>query len=584
MHGIPRRTLVWLTALLVVGLALPGAATLAQEATPATGDASPVAEGEATTSITRDEFYEELFAAFPFEEPQNEGGQIIWGQTSDISTVNALLTSDLPTAYVTGMIFEGLVGGSPIDGAPVPGLADYWDIAADGLTYTFHLNQDATWHDGVDFTAEDVVFTFDIALAEDSPNPRRGIIDPLLESYRAVDEHTFEMVARDQFATFVQDTAGQFGIMPKHLWEGIAPADWPNDPGSTGQDPSRVVGTGPFTFVEWRQGESVTVARNENYWDPVSIPVVDEVIMTVLPDPATEVEALMAGEIDIVEVIPAPQVEEVQNTEGLEVALFPDLGFSFYGFNLDPEKTTLFQDKEVRQALFIAIDKEAIRENIYLGYGEVPRGTQPVPSPGYDAEAIEDPFDYDLDRARELLASAGWEDTDGDGIVEKDGQPLAFTLLTSSGGGATVDQVLAELQQTWRDIGVDMQPSLVDFPSLVETITVTFDFEVVLLGFSWTADGGQGAMFACDSYGNAFNFMRYCSEEWDALEDQQLRELDPEARAQLLVQQSQIAWDDQPVGIFRFGTNRVGYTDRLHNYFPDTFATYWSFPFVWISE
>jgi peptide/nickel transport system substrate-binding protein len=585
------------------GLLLPGAATLAQDGgTPGAGEGTPVASPQASPlaspagspvalapldepirSISREAFYEEVFAAFPFEEPQAEGGQIIMSQTSDISTVNGLLTSDYPTAYITGMIFEGLIGGNPINGQPVPGLADSWE-SEDGVTYTFHLNQDAKWHDGVDFTAHDVEFTFDMALAEDSPNPRRGTMLPLLASYRAVDDNTFEIVANDRYATFLFDLAGQFGIMPRHIWEGIAPADWPNDPGSTGQDPSRVVGTGPFKFVEWRQGESVTVAKNPDYWDPMSIPVVDEVVMTILPDPATEVEALKAGEIDIVEVIPAPQTAELQETEGIEVAIFPNLGFSFYGFNLDPERTTLFQDKEVRQALYIAIDKEAIKENIYLGFGEVPRGTQPVLSIAYDAEAIQDPFEYDPDRSRELLASAGWEDTNGDGIVEKDGQALSFTLIAPTGGGAVTDQLMAELQQRWRDIGVEMQPNLIDFPALVETITSTFDYEVALLGFNWSPDAGQGAMFACDSYGTAFNFMRYCNEEFEALEEQQLRELDPEKRKQLLIRQSQIVWEDQPVGIYRFGTDRTGFTSRLRNYFPNGYGQYWSFPWVWIAE
>jgi peptide/nickel transport system substrate-binding protein len=597
MYRVSRRTLGGMSAAMASGLVVPGA-VLAQDSTPGADDASPMASpeaspvaspmgqapGETIRSITREEFYEQLFAAFPFEEPQTEGGQVIWSQTSDISTVNGILSSDLPTAYVIGMIFEGLISTSPIDGTPVPGLADAWEIAEDGRTYTFFLNQNAKWHDGADVTAEDAQFSFDIALAEDSPNPRRGIMGPLLESYRVVDEHTFEMVARDTFATFLTDVSGQIPIMAKHIWEGIPPADWPNDPGSTGQDPSRVVGTGPFKFVEWRQAESVTLETNRDYWDPMAIPVMDGNMMTVLPDPATEVEALKAGEIDIVEVIPAPQTEEVQNTEGLEVAIFPNLGFSFYGFNLDPEKTTLFQDKEVRQALFIAIDKEAIRENIYLGFGEVPRGTQPVLSPAYDAESIEDPFEFDPERARELLASAGWEDTDGDGIVEKDGQPLSFTLTTSSGGGATTDQLLAEIQQRWRDIGVDMQPSLIEFPALVEIITNTFDFEVVLLGFNWSPDGGQGAMFDTESYRTSFNFMKYSNPEFDELEDQQLRELDPERRRQLLIQQSQIVWEDQPVGIYRFGTDRTGYSSRIRNYFPNGFGQYWSFPWVWIAD
>ena len=119
-------------------------------------DGTPVAEGtgEAIQSLTREEYYALLDEEFPFEEPQNSGGQVIFSQTSDIATVNGLLTADFPTAYITtGPLFETLVTISPIDGQIVPALADSYEIAEDGRTYTFHLNQDAKWHDGTDVTA-----------------------------------------------------------------------------------------------------------------------------------------------------------------------------------------------------------------------------------------------------------------------------------------------------------------------------------------------------------------------------------------------------------------------------------------------
>src|SRR4051794_345029 len=145
-----------------VGLAASGLGALgasyaaAQQATPAAG--------EVIHSMSRDQYHQTLQEAFTFEEPKNRGGQVICSQPTDIATVNGLLTSDYPTAYVTGFVFEPLVSASPIDGQMVPGLADSWDIAADGKTYTFHLNKDAKWHDGTDVTAEDVKFTFDVAL------------------------------------------------------------------------------------------------------------------------------------------------------------------------------------------------------------------------------------------------------------------------------------------------------------------------------------------------------------------------------------------------------------------------------------
>ncbi|HVL26175.1 MAG TPA: ABC transporter substrate-binding protein, partial [Thermomicrobiales bacterium] len=130
--------------------------TLAQEATPG---ASPAAGG--TTSITRQEYNTALREAFTFEEPASTGGQIIHVLTTDIRTLNPQLVTDTYSGYITGFVYEYLAGGSPIDGTPVPGLADYWELADDGVTYTFHINENATWHDGNPVTADDVIFSFD---------------------------------------------------------------------------------------------------------------------------------------------------------------------------------------------------------------------------------------------------------------------------------------------------------------------------------------------------------------------------------------------------------------------------------------
>jgi peptide/nickel transport system substrate-binding protein len=551
----------------------------AQEASPAAASG----DGEVIHSISRDEYYAQLREAFPFEEPQNQGGQYIMSQTFDISTVNGLLTSDYPTQYITGMLFEPLVSSSPIDGQVVPGLADSYELAPDGRTYTFHLNQDAKWHDGADVTAQDVAFTFDVALDEGSPNPRRSSIVPVLESYRAIDDDTFELVAKEPFATFLYDVAWAVPIMPKHIWEGVPPAEWPNDPGSTGQDPARVVGTGPFKFGEWRQGESVTLLRNDAYYDTQAIPVIDELIMRILPDPATEVEAFKAGEVDTIEVVPAPDVEEIQNTEGLAVDIYPGYNFAYFALNQDPEKTTLFQDPLVRQALFIAIDKEAIKENLFLGYGEVALGTQPKLSFAYSPESYDETYEYDPERAKQLMAEAGWTDTNGDGIVEKDGQEFRFELLAPTGNGALFDQLMGEVQQRWREIGVEMTPVLMEWTAMQDITDGTHDFQAFWSGFSWDVTANQGALFRCDSYDGGFNSIRYCNEEYDALDYQQLRELDREKRRELLIEQSKIVWNELPILIYRFGVERPAHSTRLHNYFPTgNGGPYWSVPFLWI--
>lgn len=574
----------WIPILLFALMLAPVAG--AQDATPA---ASPVEGGEVITSISRDEFYQELDAAYAFEEPAAEGGQLIFADISDIDTVNGLLSDDFPTAYVMALLFESLVGVSPIDGTVVPGLADSYEIAADGLTYTFNINPDANWHDGEPVTADDVVFSLDFARSGESVYAYTTQMVDSIESYQAIDDKTVEIVASAPLATFLYDVPGTLAVMPKHIWESVPFPEWQNDPGSTGQDPSRVVGSGPFTFVEWVQGESTTLAKNESYWNPREVPNVDEFIFRVLPDENTAVQALTTGEVDIFEGIPPAQVEDVQNSGTSQVQVYDTLRFNWYSPN---QLLPIFQDVAVRQALLYALDRQLIADEIYLGFAEQANGTQPVLSPAYAPDEINTIYNYDPDLARQLLADAGWADADGDGTVEKDlngdgtvgeDEVLTFEFIYTE-GVAIYEQMVPYMQQAWADIGVAMVPQAVPFPTLQERAD-TGDFGIALYGFSWSPDGGQGIMFRCDSFApQGFNSMRYCNEEFDALDDQQQRELDAEARVDLLVELSNIVNDDAANGILVFRQEISGSTARVHNFFPSGFTLMWTMPYVWVEQ
>ncbi|CAA9553122.1 MAG: ABC transporter, substrate-binding protein (cluster 5, nickel/peptides/opines) [uncultured Thermomicrobiales bacterium] len=554
---------------LTIGLGAP-AATIAQEATPAASGAS----------IGREEFRRQLLDRFPMEPVGRTGGAVVVGETGDISTVNGILTADYPTFYVTGAIYETLVGGSPIDGTIVPGLADSWTVAPDGITYTFRLNPAATWHDGTDFTAEDVRFSFDAVLDPNTGSSYTTTVNEAVASYRVVDADTFEIVARDRFVDFLYNAPGTVLIMPRHVWEPVGFEAWTFDGGSTGADPARVVGTGPFKFREWVQGDHVTIVRNDAYWDVV--PSIDEFTIRILPDDTSAVQALKTGEIDVIGIVPAAETQGVSDTPGLKVDVYDLLDSTFYAMNLDPEVTPLFQDLAVRQALFHAIDRQAITDTIFLGYGEVGAGTQPKLSPAYAPERMTTQYPFSQDRARELLAQAGWTDSDDDGTVDKDGADLSFDLIYAGGSG-TVDQMVAYLQDAWRAVGVEMNPESTDGSVLLERLD-DHDFEMALLAFSWGPDGGQGPVFACASAERAFNFMSYCNAQWDALEEQQKREFDPAKRRELLIQQSDIVWTEQPIGLIRFGVGRTGYATTLHNFYPNGYGLLWSLAYVWVDE
>jgi peptide/nickel transport system substrate-binding protein len=557
---------------------LPAAA---QDGTP---EATPVQSFEPFVSMNREDFAAELAAAFPFDEAATEGGTLIWGESSDISTTNVMLSADQPTSPFLSLIYEGLVGTSPIDGQPVPGLADYWERAGDGVTYTFHLNKNATWHDGQPVTADDVIFSLEAQLNPETGSQYTSTVQAAVADYRAIDEHTVEIVSDGPRANFLFDLV--LPVMPKHIWEDVPAGEWASDAGSTGADPSRVIGSGPFRFVEWRQGEYATAERNPDYWDTVAsrVPHLDRFTLQVFPDETTLIQALKTGQIDATTSVPPAEVEGLQAAPGIEVSIYPTFDFGFYYMNLDPEKTMLFQDKAVREALLRALDRDAINENIFLGLGEVAVGTQSLLSTAYAPEEIENPYAFDLEAARALMEEAGWVDADGDGIREKDGQPFSFEM-TYTEAVATYEQLVPYMQQQWRDIGVDMRPNPVPFPTLLDILLDTKDYGMALLGFSWTADPDQKAMFACDQYDGGFNTGRYCNPAFDELAYAADRELDEEKRLEMLKQASEIVWDDLPVGIIRFGEDVAAASTRVGNFRPNDFAGgLWTLPWVYFSE
>lgn len=559
------------TILFVVTLLLVPHATSAQEATPAES-------GNTLQSLTREEFLAQLQEDLQYTEASTPGGIFIDSSTADIQTVQPFLVEEANTAGVVGLMYEGLTGSDVRTGQPAPtGLADYWEIGPDNRTYTFHLNKDAKWHDGVDFTAEDVQFSADALANPDSGSVYTGSFVDTVESWRVVDEDTFEIIAKEPVFTFLYDIQ-PLAIVPKHIWENTPLLEWRTDPGATGTDPARVIGTGPFKFQEWRQGESVSLVRNDDYYGKV--PYLDGYTLLVWPDQTAAVNALLAGEIDATG-LESADVAALEGTPGISITKFPARGFLYYEFNLDPEVTTKWQDERVRQALMYALDRESIANDILLGHAEVAQGTQPRVSYAYSPEEIATKYTFDPEKAKSLLAEAGWTDTDGDGILDKDGEAMSFELLYPGGLGEW-EQIAAYAQDAWREIGVDASPRALEFPALIEATTTNPTFDIAFYRFGWDASFLQDAMFGCDQYQVGFNDMKYCNPELDVINDEAKRTFDEAARRELLIQASNIVNDEQPVAVLVFEDGHVAYRDVLQNYKPGTWGV--DLSQVWIQQ
>jgi peptide/nickel transport system substrate-binding protein len=370
-------------------------------------------------------------------------------------------------------------------------------------------------------------------------------------------------------------------VIAEHIWADADPATMSQDPGATGTDPSRVIGTGPFLFSEWIIEDHATAVPNENYWN--GAPYLDEYIFKVVPDQAAGVAQLQTGEIDYFEGVPESSLTEFEGSEDVTIVDYPTLNFTFYGTNLDETKTTLFQDVEVRQAMMYALDREAMIESIRFGYGEVAVGTMPVLTWAYQPDQIEMTYPYDVELAEQLLDEAGWVMGD-DGVRAKDGQRLAFTMYTNAGNQVR-ESYLTVLQEYWAEVGIEMTPQLEPFPALVERITETFDFEAFLIGFNWSVSPDQTTMWHCDSAGgNGFNTVSYCNEEVDALLEQALAETDRETRIELYVQMQNIIMEDLPHAILDFPQGFTGVSSRVHNVYPSGVNARFNMQHWWVEQ
>jgi len=534
-----------------------------------------------TRSIIRDEYLSAVRQRFGLAQPSMRGGHVLSAYLREHLTLNPIVAVDVRSGRVLENLFSALIRPSMIDGTWAPDLADCWEVSADVLVYTFHLNQNATWHDGRPVTSGDCVFTLDAVLDERSLSGVRSNFIKVIERYHAIDDHTFELVARQPIATLLDNSVGGLAILPRHIWESVPLEEWGSAPGATGADPSQVIGSGPFRFKEWVREGHVSMVRNDAYWVPDMIPVIDEFTWRVLPETSITLQALIAGEIDFCGVPPG-QVEPLQDSNPEVVfTIYDEYSWEQYLLNGDPERSPFFTDARVRQAMLYALDRDALIDSMLDGYGTRADGIYPPSSIAYAPERVTTIYDFDPARARSLLDEAGWVDA-GDGGRAKDGVRFRVEILFPDAGELRW-QIAAYLQQAWREVGIEVEVTAIAFPILIERLDAG-DFEVVIISTSWFGDD-QGDLYRCDAFppkgGNA---QRICNPEFDRLNDASLYERDPVKRRELLIAQGNIVNDAATLGLLFFQKGIIASQPRLRNFFANTYSLAGCLPWLWLAD
>ncbi|HET8627769.1 MAG TPA: ABC transporter substrate-binding protein [Thermomicrobiales bacterium] len=511
-----------------------------------------------------------------------QGGHLTEVSFADAKTLNPMLSTDSASGTLIAMMFNPLVDVNPDTGNPFPDLAtdvptqQNGGISADGLTYTFKLRPDVKWSDGTPFTSKDVVFTYTALANKDLGSPRTSDVTERIASVTAQDDATVVFKLKKIVAPFLTDN--MYRIVPEHILGSVPIAQVKSHGFSTG-DPKLTIGTGPFMFKEWVKDDHTTLVKNPNYFR--GAPALDQYIYKIVKDANVATAQLKTGEADYSS-IAASQFQEMSAQANVQALAYDTYGFTFYSYQLDPAKTTIFQDKAVRQALAYALDRDSMVKAIEFGLAKVAVGTEPVLSWAYAPDQITDKYPYDLNKANQLLDQAGWA-KGSDGIRAKDGKKLSFTLWTNAGNTAR-EQYITVMQQMWKAIGVDASPKTEEWNAYLTRITETHDFEIFLVGFGWGVDPDQSTMWKTEDYKGGFNMNKYSNPQVDQLCDEGLATLDQAKRKQIYVQMQNLIMDDLPNFILDFPQSTVGVNKRVHNLNPNAINVRWNSYAWWVAD
>ncbi|HCC32714.1 MAG TPA: peptide-binding protein [Clostridiales bacterium] len=513
-----------------------------------------------------------LGAGCPRRAPEVEAPPVVTpvrGDTLVIGDVapmvlNPILATDVPSATINGLVFSGLVRAN--DRLEFePELAESWDMSPDGLVWTFHLRDDVTWHDGTPFTAEDVAFTLERIRDPHTITVRRGDYEQV-DRWEVVDPHTFRVYFKEPFAPALQ--AFSIGVIPKHLLQGV---DINTAPFNTNP-----VGTGRFRFREWKPDVHVILDRNEEYFEQV--PYLDSIAFRLIPDDAVRMEELAGGGIDFAGILPV-QYARMKGVPHLAVHRFPALRFDYFGWN---ERLPLFDDDRVRNALGLALDREAIAAAAYEGFA-VP-ATGPFPLASWAIDPAVQPLGYDPERAKQLMAEAGWRDTDGDTWLDRDGKRFEFEFLGRA-GDPIAKMVIELAMEYYKAIGVKLNPLFLEWGDLVSRLDPPRRaFEAFFLGFSVGVDPDVHIFYHSTQAEWGFNDTNFQDAEVDRLIDEGRRTMDFAARKQVYYQLHRRLHDTQPVTFMFFREAILGVDQRFQGVVPSPIGTLWNVEHWWVPQ
>jgi peptide/nickel transport system substrate-binding protein len=404
-----------------------------------------------------------------------KGGTITVGMRNDFQPINPITAGDQYTIELINYALFTPILQYNEKLEPVPHLAERWELT--DTSVTFMLRKDVKWHDGKPVTAEDVKFTFDMAKDPASASLIGSAYLPMVKAAEVRDSFTIHFTFLEPHAQALEDF--WWAPAPKHLLQGVSAADMRNAPYNRAP-----VGSGPFKFGEWQSNQRLIVTRNPDFPASLGGPAnLDRAVFRIIPEPSTLLTEVITGGIQVDVPVAPDQTRQIEQNKSVKLFAFPGKTVYYIGWN---NKKAPFNSAPLRRALAMAVNRQEIIDALLFGQGTPASSTVPPWHPLFPKDAQQST--YDVAAATQLLESEGWRDGNGDGIREKGGQPLRFTLMTSD--NPLNRSVVEVLQSQLKKVGADAQIRVLEFQTMLAQHKAR-DFDAVFT--SWVLDNFQMA-------------------------------------------------------------------------------------------
>jgi len=485
---------------------------------------------------------------------------------TNLKTITPLVSTDAYAANVQSYVLESLITRDP-DTLEWQGLiAKSWKVSEDGLVISFQMREDVRFSDGEPLTAEDVAFTFGFIMTDAIQAPRDRAYLEKIKEVKTNGKYEVAFIFKEPYFEALS-LAGGMSILPKHFYE-----TYLKEPQKFNESKGLILGSGPYKLIDpknWTPDKgNVELVRNERYWGDVQ-PSYSRILWKIIQNDSARLTTFRNGDIDSYSARPveyqelkkdAQIISKSQNFEYMP----PVVGYSYIGWNQQRGgKPTRFTDKRVRQAMTYLTDVNRVIKDVFLDYAEPAVSPFSMASKQHDSTL--QPYPFSLDKAKALLKEAGYEDRDGDGMLEdKAGKPFEFKLTYLESNEDTKRMVLL-LRDLYVRAGVRMIPFPQEWPVMLENLDKK-DFDAITLGWTSGIETDLYQTFhSAQAVSNGDNFTGYKNPALDKLIDEARRTVDESKRMPLWQQAERIVYEDQPYTFLMRRKSLLFVDKRIHN-------------------